>query len=92
MRRYGDIGYLLKMPFDDGLNIIARAFYNERKERYFQMYVIDRVFMTEPVSFDQYFERNTKVVKKEDPRTVHKKVDNILKKALTKGGEKNRSI
>lgn len=82
----------MKMPFSDGLNMILKAFRNDLKDRYFQMYVLERLFMTEPIGFNQYFEQNTKVLKREDSKIVHEKVNSILKKALAKGGEKNGSI
>lgn len=78
----------MKMPWEDGISLIFKAFKNDLKDKYFKMYVLERLFMKEPMSFEEYYKNNTRNVKRESKKEILNKVNNILKNALRKGGEK----
>lgn len=80
------------MPLEDGLNLILKAFENDKKDNCFKMYILDRLFMNEPMSFEEYYKSMTRTVKKETKEEVYSKVNNIMKKFLKKGGEGSGNI
>lgn len=82
----------MSMPLEDGLNLILKAFENDRKDNCFKMYVLDRLFMEETMSFEKYYKAMTRTVKKETKEDIHSKVNGILKKFLKQGGESNGDI
>lgn len=82
----------MSMPLEDGLNLILKAFENDRKDNCFKMYVFERLFMDEPMNFEQYYKAMTRIVKKESKEEIYLKVNSILRKTAKKGGESNGDI
>lgn len=82
----------MRMPFNEGLNLILIAFKGDLKDRCFQMFVMERLFMTDPISFEDYCKNMTGKTEKVSKDEVYAKVNNILKNMLKEGGESNGSI
>lgn len=92
LKRYGNIDSIIKLPFEDGLNIILTAMKGDLRDKCFQMFVIERIFLDEPMSFEEYFKNTLNTSEKISKEEINKKVDSILKKTLKRGGEVNGNV
>lgn len=83
MQRYNNIDYVLSLPIYRAQSLIKTAQEEKRKELTYQLYLTDRPYFKETMSFNDYYERAYPSPVEYD----HRGKDELMAEILQTGGE-----